>query len=109
MKKIIFKIFVVLGVVGLVFSLTSCKEEDPRIYEGYIVDKIFDQGYTYTTTTRVNGVTHTHVHRVPDRWYIVIYKNERISKHRVSKSFYEMFTVGSYVTLLDNTEEDSNE
>lgn len=96
-KKVIFIFFVLLFVV----TLSSCKdkEEDLTIYEGMVVDKIFEEGYTYTTMVPSGKVMTPIMHHVPDRYYIVIYKDEQIAKHRVTKSFYETFDIGSFVTV----------
>lgn len=84
----------------LLLPLTGCSsEEDLTIYEGYIVDKIFDEGYRYCTYVQ-SGKTRVPIwHTVPDRWYVIIYKDEQISKHQVTQEFYNTFTIGSYVDL----------
>lgn len=97
-KKVIFIIFMLL----FVLTLTSCKnkeEKDLTIYEGMIVDKIFDSGYIYTQMVPSGKVMIPVVYTVPDRYYVVIYKNERIAKHQVTKSFYDTFEIGSFVTV----------
>ena len=106
MKKILLSLLLLIGS----FSLTGCDDEgkDYRIYEGYVVDKIFDKGYTYTTTTCINKVCTPIFHRVPDKYYLVIYKDEKIDKHQVSQEFYETFTVGSYVTIGGGENENDN-
>jgi len=84
----------------LLLSLAGCAEEkDYTIYEGYIVDKIFNEGYYYTTFITSGNTRVPVIHHVPDKWYVVIYKDEQIAKHRVSQKFYDTFTIGSYVTL----------
>ena len=107
-KKIIFMFFMLLFSITLI----SCKdeEEDLTIYEGMVVDKIFDSGYTYITYVHSGKTQIPITHHVPDRYYIVIYKNEQIAKHRVTKSFYNTFDIGSFIVVgeenLDNTEEE---
>lgn len=107
-KKIISILFMFL------FSMTliSCKneEEDLTIYEGMVADKIFDSGYTYVTYVQSGKTRIPIMHHVPDRYYIVIYKDEKISKHRVTKSFYDTFDIGSFVTVgKENIEVTDNE
>ena len=99
--KIKIKLFLCL--IISCFSLVACNEkEDLTIYEGYIVDKIYDQGYTYTTYIKSGSVMVPIIHTIPDKWYIVIYKDEQIAKHQVTEEFYNTFTIGSYV-ILDTT------
>lgn len=94
------KIKLLLCLIISVFSLVACnEEEDLKIYEGYVVDKIYDKGYTYTTIIKSGSVNVPITHRVPDKWYIVIYNDEQIAKHQVTEEFYNTFTIGSYVTL----------
>lgn len=98
MKK---KILFVLLLVPLLFTLVSCNdtEKDYKIYEGYIVDKIYEPSRTYTTIVYNGKVAVPIIHHIPEKYYIVIYKNETISKHKVSKEFYTNFEVGAYVTV----------
>jgi len=98
MKK---KILFIFLLIPLLFTLISCGEskEDYKIYEGYIVDKIYEPARTYTTVVSTGKTTVPIVRHVPEKYYIVIYKNETISKHQVSKEFYTNFEVGSYVTV----------
>lgn len=104
-ENVMNKILVILSLSLLPLSLGSCnEEEDLTIYEGYVVDKILDEGYRYST--HVNGIIIWHT--VPDRYYVVIYKDEQIAKHRVTEEFYNTFTVGSYVSLSQSVLEDEN-
>ena len=109
MKKVILIILVLFFAVTLI----GCKEneqEDYTIYEGMVVDKIFDAGYTYTTYVLAGKVRVPMHHTVPDKYYIVIYKNEQIAKHRVTKSFYDTFEIGTFITIgsenLENNKEE---
>ena len=98
--------------IPLLFVFISCGgEKDYKIYEGYIVDKIYEPPITYTTLV-YNGKTMLPIiHHIPEKYYIVIYKNETISKHQVSKAFYTNFEVGAYVEVgnedLDNEEKEN--
>lgn len=97
------KILAILCLSLLPLSLVGCEEqEDLTIYEGYIVDKIFDEGHRYCTYVNRVPIWHT----IPDRYYIVIYKDEQIAKHQVTEEFYNTFTVGSYVSLSQSVLED---
>lgn len=106
MKKIC--LFFILIIT--LFFISGCNDnEDYKIYEGYVVDKIYDEGYTYTTYMQSGKVRVPIIHHVPDKYYVVIYKKENITKHCVSKEFYDNFTIGSYVVVgdedLDKNEE----
>ena len=109
MKK---KILFIFLLIPLLFTFVSCKdtEKDYTIYEGYIVDKIYEQSRTYTTFIHSGKTTIPIVHHIPEKYYIVIYKNETISKHKVTKEFYTNFEIGAYVTVgnehLDNNAEE---
>lgn len=99
MKK---KILFIFLLIPLLFTMISCGESEPKdykIYEGYIVDKIYEPSRTYTTVVYTGKVPVTIIHHVPEKYYVVIYKNEKISKHKVTKEFYTNFEVGSYVTV----------
>ena len=94
------KILLFLLIIPLLFtSGCSSSNKDYKIYEGYVVDKIYDEGYTYTTYIQSGKVRVPIIHHVPDKYYVVIYKEEKITKHSVSKEFYDNFTVGSYVVI----------
>lgn len=97
MKKILMILVLLIGT----FSLTGCdeKEKDYHIYEGMVVDKIFDEGYTYTTFVKSGSAMIPIHHHVPDKYYLVIYKDEKIDKHQVEKEFYDTFTIGSHITI----------
>jgi hypothetical protein len=104
MKK---KILFIFLLIPLLFISVSCDgEKDYKIYEGYIVDKIYEPSYTYVTIVRAGKTTVPITHHVPEKYYIVIYKNEKISKHKVTKEFYTNFEVGAYVTVGNEQLED---
>lgn len=100
MSKVVRRIMILLVALSSMFLLTSCEdEEDLTIYEGYVVDKIFDEGYVYYTTIMAGKTPIRQMHRIPDKWYVIIYKDEKISKHRISKEYYNTLDVGSYISL----------
>lgn len=109
MKK---KLLFILLLIPLLFIFVSCDdtEKDYKIYEGYVVDKIYEESRTYTTFVYSGKVLIPITHYIPEKYYIVIYKNETISKHKVSKEFYSNFEVGAYVTVgSENLEEEVEE
>lgn len=108
MKK---KILFIFLLIPLLFTLISCSEtkKDYKIYEGYIVDKIYEPSRTYITYMRSGKVMIPITHHIPEKYYIVIYKNETISKHKVTKEFYTNFEVGAYVTVGNEQLDDDNE
>lgn len=108
MKK---KILFILLLIPLLFIFTSCDdtEEDYKIYEGYVVDKIYEPSRTWISYVYAGKVLIPITHYVPEKYYIVIYKNESISKHQVSKEFYTDFEVGAYVTVGSENLEDEVE
>ena len=108
MKK---KILFILLLIPLLLLFVSCDDskKDYTIYEGYIVDKIYEPSRTYTTMIYNGKVFIPMVHHVPEKYYIVIYKNETISKHKVSKEFYTNFEVGAYVTVGNEQLEDEDD
>ena len=97
MKKILLTIMLLITPI----AISGCEEEkkDYHIYEGMVVDKIFDEGYTYTTYVVSGKVNVPIYHHVPDKYYLVIYKDEKIDKHQVEKEFYDTFTIGSHITI----------
>lgn len=98
MKK---KVILLIAILLITLCLVSCKKEekDYTIYDGMVVDKIFDNGYTYITYVQSGKTRIPITHHVPDRYYIVIYKDEQIAKHRVTKEFYNTFDIGSFITV----------
>ena len=109
MKK---KILFVLLLIPLLLIFVSCDdtEKDYKIYEGYVVDKIYEPSRTFITIVSTGKTAVPIVHYIPEKYYIIIYKNETISKHKVSKEFYSNFEVGAYVTVgSENLEEEVEE
>ena len=96
MKKIL--LFLILAIFTV--TLLGCDDEkDYTIYDGMVVDKIFCPGYTRTIYVKSGHVMIPMTSNVPDKYYIVIYNDEQIAKHQVSKSFYENFEIGSFVVV----------
>ena len=108
MKK---KILFIMLLIPLLFIIASCDdtEENYKIYEGYIVDKIYEPSKSWITYMSTGKVMIPITHYIPEKYYIVIYKNETISKHQVSKEFYTDFEVGAYVTVGSENLEDEVE
>ena len=100
MKKILLVIMLLIAPI----TISGCEEkEDCNLYDGLVAEKIFTKAHSYTTYTWSGKIMIPVHHYVPDQYYIVIYKNEKTDKHRVSKEFYDNCDVGSIITI---TEED---
>lgn len=98
LKKIL--LLIMLSIAPI--TISGCEEKkDCNIYEGLVAEKIFIKSYTYTTYTWNGKIMLPVNHYVPDKYYIVIYKNEKTDKHRVSKEFYDNCDVGSIITITE--------